>query len=61
MRRLSYKTVFHKKFYENIDPHFPFMNLKLSEVGIPYYDIIKVSTDKGEQFVELSGDKGYFE
>lgn len=61
MRRLSYKTVFHKKFYENIDSDFPFMNLKLSEVGIPYYDIIKVSTDKGEQFVELSGDKGYFE
>ncbi len=61
MRRLSYKTVFHKKFYENIDSDFPFMNLKLSEVGIPYYDIIKVSTDKGEHFVELSGDKGYFE
>lgn len=61
MRRLSYKTVFHKKFYENIDSDFPFMNLKLSDVGIPYYDIIKVSTDKGEQFVELSGDKGYFE
>lgn len=61
MRRLSYKTVFHKKFYENIDSGFPFMNLKLSEVGIPYYDIIKVSTDKGEHFVELSGDKGYFE
>lgn len=61
MRKLSYKTVFHKKFYENIDSDFPFMNLKLSEVGIPYYDIIKVSTDKGEQFVELSGDKGYFE
>lgn len=61
MRRLSYKTVFHKKFYENIDSDFPFRNLKLSEVGIPYYDIIKVSTDKGEQFVELSGDKGYFE
>lgn len=61
MRRLSYKTIFHKKFYENIDSDFPFQNLKLSEVGIPYYDIIKVSTDKGEYFVELSGDKGYFE
>lgn len=61
MRRLSYKTIFHKKFYENIDCDFPFQNLKLVEIGIPYYDIIKVSTEKGEFFVELSGDKVLFE
>ena len=61
MRKLSYKTIFHKKFYENIDQDFPFQDLTLNEIGIPFYDIIKVSTEKGEFFVELSGDKTRFE
>lgn len=60
MRKLSYKTIFHKKFHENIDSSFIFGNLKLTEIGIPYYDIIKVSTEKGEYYVELSGDKNRF-
>ena len=33
----------------------------MNEIGIPFYDIIKVSTEKGEFFVELSGDKTRFE
>lgn len=61
MRKLSYRTVFHKNFYENIDSEFPFQDLTLLEIGIPYYDIIKVSTEKGEFFIELSGDKDRFE
>lgn len=61
MRRLSYKTIFHKKFYENIDSEFPFRELTLARIGIPYYDVIKVATDKGEFFVELSADKSRFE
>lgn len=60
MRKLSYKTIFHKKFHENIDSSFIFGNLKLTEIGIPYYDIIKVSTEKGEYYVELSSDKNRF-
>ncbi len=60
LRKLSYKTLFHKKFYENIDSDFPFSNLTLNQIGIPYYDIIKVSTDKGEFYVELTGDKDNF-
>lgn len=60
MRKLSYKTIFHKKFHENIDSSFIFGNLKLTEIGIPYYDIIKVSTEKGEYYIELSGDKNRF-
>lgn len=60
MRKLSYKTILHKKFHENIDSSFIFGNLKLTEIGIPYYDIIKVSTEKGEYYVELSGDKNRF-
>lgn len=61
MRKLSYKTVFHKIFHENIDSYFPFPELTLREIGIPYYDIIKVSTDKGEYYIELSADKFRFE
>lgn len=60
LRKLSYKTVFHKKFYENIDSEFPFSELTLKEIGVPYFDIIMVSTDKGQFFVELTGDKDKF-
>lgn len=60
LRKLSYKTIFHKKFYENIDVDFPFKDLTFKQIGIPYYDVIKVSTDKGEFFVELTGDKDRF-
>lgn len=60
LRKLSYKTIFHKCFYENIDESFPYMELSLIEIGIPRYDIIQVSTDKGLKYVELSKDAGYF-
>lgn len=60
LRKLSYRTIFHKCFYENIDGSFPYMELSLIEIGIPRYDIIQVSTDKGLKYVELSKDAGYF-
>ena len=60
LRKLSYRTIFHKCFYENIDENFPYMELSLIEIGIPRYDIIQVSTDKGLKYVELSKDAGYF-
>lgn len=60
LRKLSYRTLFHKKFYENIDSGFPFMDLTLRQIGIPYYDVIKVSTIKGEFLVELTGDRDKF-
>lgn len=61
MRKLSYKTLFHKKFHENIDSSFPFQDLTLKQIGIPYFDVVKVSTEKGEFYVELSADKKLFE
>lgn len=61
MRKLSYKTLFHKKYYENIDAYFPFQDLTLKEVGIPYFDVLKVATEKGVFFVELSADKHLFD
>lgn len=60
LRKLSYRTIFHKCFFENIDDSFPYMNLSLREIGIPQYDIIQVSTDKGIKYVELSKDAGEF-
>ena len=60
LRKLSYRTIFHKCFYENIDESFPYMELSLIEIGIPRYDIIQVSTDKGLKYVELSKDAGHF-
>lgn len=60
LRKLSYRTVFHKCFYENINDEFPYMELSLREIGIPHYDIIQVSTEKGVKFVKLSADARYF-
>lgn len=56
LRQLSYKTLFHKVFFENIDDAFPYQDMKLKEIGIPLYDVIQVSSDKGEFFVRLSKD-----
>ena len=56
LRKLSYRTIFHKCFYENIDSDFPFVDLSLKAIGIPPYDIIQVSTEKGIRYVELSKD-----
>lgn len=61
IRKLSYRTLFHKKFHENIDSYFPFRNLTLRQIGIPYFDVIKVATAKGEFYIELSADRGRFE
>lgn len=61
MRNLSYRTLFHKHFYENIDDSFPYQELTLRQIGIPYYDVIRVATEKGEYFVELSADRSLFD
>lgn len=61
IRKLSYRTLFHKQYHENIDSYFPFPELTLRQIGIPYYDILKVATDKGEFYIELSADKARVE
>lgn len=60
LRKLSYRTLFHKCFIENIDEYFPYMEMSLKEIGIPLFDIIQVSTNKGLFFVELSADTNYY-
>lgn len=56
LRKLSYRTLFHKNFIENIDNDFPFKEMSLKDIGIPYFDVIQVSSDKGQFYIELSGD-----
>lgn len=56
LRKLSYRTVFHKSYYENIDADFPYPNLTLQQIGIPLFDVLQVSTDKGLFYVELTKD-----
>lgn len=60
LRKLSYKTLFHKCFIENLDETFPYPEMSLKEIGIPLYDIIQVSTDKGLFFVELTKDASIY-
>lgn len=40
-----------------IDENFPYQNLTLHQLGIPYFDIIKVEHEKGISYVELNADK----
>lgn len=60
LRQLSYTTLFHKSFFENIDDDFPYQNLTLQQIGIPPYDVIQVTTNKGLFYVELSADAALF-
>ena len=43
--------------YENIDEEFPYQDLTLRQVGIPYYDILQISTESGYFYVELTKDE----
>lgn len=61
LRKLSYKTLIHKDFMENIDDSFPYPEMTLKDIGIPYYDVMKVSTDKGLYYVELTADAARYD
>lgn len=60
LRKLSYKTLFHKCFIENIDEYFPYQEMSLKEIGIPLFDVIQVSTEKGQFIVELTKDASIY-
>lgn len=61
LRKLSYKTLFHKCFLENIDEGFPYMDMTLEQIGLPLFDVLQISTEKGVRYVELTGDSNLFE
>lgn len=56
LRQLSYRTLIHKHFFENIDSTFPYLQLRLEQIGIPPFDVIEVSTEEGVHHIELSAD-----
>ena len=56
LRQLSYRTLIHKHFFENIDDRFPYLQLTLQQIGIPPYDVLMVSSDKGVSYIELTAD-----
>jgi adenylyltransferase/sulfurtransferase len=60
LKKLSYHTLFHKSFYENIDARFPYQDFSLQQIGISLFDVVQVSTEKGQFYVELSGDAPSF-
>lgn len=60
LRKLSYRTIFRKSFFEIIDSDFPYKDLTLQQIGIPLFDVIQVATEKGQFFVELTGDTYLF-
>lgn len=43
--------------FENIDDEFPYPDLTLKQIGIPYLDVLQLTTEKGYVYVELSADK----
>ena len=60
LRKLRYTTTFHKSFFENIDTEFPYQDLTLQQIGIPLFDVLQVSTEKGLFHVELGADASLF-
>lgn len=60
LRKLRYVTTFHKSFFENIDAEFPYQDLTLQQIGIPLFDVLQVSTEKGLFHVELGADAALF-
>jgi adenylyltransferase/sulfurtransferase len=42
--------------FENIDEEFPYPDLTLKQIGIPYLDVLQVTTEKGYAYIELTAD-----
>ena len=57
---LEYLTIadggLYQHAYEDIDEEFPYPDLTLKQIGIPYLDVLQITTEKGYAYVELSGD-----
>lgn len=61
LRTLSFiEGGLYQNTYENIDEGFPYPELTLRQIGIPYLDILEITTEKGYVYVELSYDKKYY-
>ena len=61
LKNLQISEGFYQHDFENIDELFPYSHLTLRQIGIPYYDVIQVSTISSIFYVELSKDKKQYE
>jgi len=61
LRKLSFRMLLHKSYFEDLNDEFPYQDLTLQQVGIPLFDVIKVVTEKGQYYVELTGDASTFQ
>ena len=46
-------TDYYQHEYRSIDKHFPWPHLTLKQLGIPECDVLHVSTEQGEDYVEI--------
>jgi len=62
---LEYLTIadggLYQHAFEDIDDEFPYPHLTLKQIGIPYLDVLQLTTEKGYAYVELSGDKKIYQ
>jgi len=61
MRDIQANEGFYQNSFENINENFQYLYFTLKQTGIPYFDVIQVSTEKGVFYVELSKDKKIYE
>jgi adenylyltransferase/sulfurtransferase len=61
LRELQVNEGFYQNSFENIDETFKYLYFSLKQIGVPYFDVMQVSTDKGIFYVELSKDKIQYE
>jgi len=61
LRDIQIVEGFYQNSYENIDANFPYLFFTLKQVGIPYFDVIQVTTENGIFYIELSKDKKMYE
>jgi hypothetical protein len=47
--------------YENIDEEFPYLDMTFRQIGIPYLDVLQITTENGYAYVELTADIKHFE
>ena len=62
---LEYLTIaeggLYQNSYEDIDDEFPYPDLTLKQIGIPYLDVLQVTSEKGYSYIELSQDIKLFQ
>ena len=43
--------------FKDIDETFPYPDLTLKQTGIPYFDVLQITSEKGYVYIELTADK----